>query len=283
MTAGLAERLQAALAAGEPAVVVGIAGTRGSTPREAGATMLVMRAAQAGTIGGGALEWMALDRARRMLAEGTRSVDLEVPLGPEIGQCCGGHVAVSLRLADGAALATLRRREAAASRAAPAVLVFGAGHVGQALAAALAPLPLRTTLVDSRPEALAGLPEGVAARCSALPEAEVDAAPAEAAYVVLTHSHALDFLVAERALLRRDAAYVGMIGSDTKRVRFLRHLRQEGHAPDLAAPLVLPIGGTGLRDKRPAVIAALVAAEVATLLLGRSAARGAAAGASRAA
>ena len=81
-----------------------------------------------------------------------------------------------------------------------------------------------------------------------------------AAFIVLTHDHALDFLIAREALARGDAAYVGMIGSRTKRVSFLRWLREAGEVD--TGPLVCPIGAAGRPDKRPEVIAAFVAAEV---------------------
>ena len=137
---------------------------------------------------------------------------------------------------------------------------MGAGHVGRALAAALALLPVRTVLVDSRAEELALTPPSVEAVLTAIPEEEVRRAAPGGAFVVLTHDHALDFLIVREALAREDAAYVGMIGSRTKRVSFLRWLREAG-AVD-TAPLVCPIGAAGRPDKRPEVIAAFVAAEI---------------------
>src|SRR5690606_8222137 len=137
----------------------------------------------------------------------------------------------------------------------PHVFVFGAGHVGQALAAALALLPVQAHVVDTRPEALAGLPEGVEALAVALPEAVVRKAPPGSSYVILTHDHALDFLIAAEALKRDDAPYVGMVGSASKRGRFASWYRSEGGDAAALARLVLPIGGAafagGLGDKRP--------------------------------
>lgn len=270
MSDGLAEALARCLAAGEPAILVKVLAVRGSAPREAGAAMLVTQDGQAGTIGGGALEWDAAARARELLASGDASAEIEVPLGPEIGQCCGGRVRLSFALAGRSVLAELSNDERRAREGAAQVLVFGAGHVGRALATALAPLPLRITVVDPRRDMLDGLPDTVSSRCSAVPEAEVRHAPAGAAFVVLTHSHGLDFSITEAALVRRDAAYVGMIGSKTKRAQFVRWMREQGHVASLIEPLVMPIGGTGVRDKRPSVIAALVAAELTETLLGRT-------------
>ena len=243
-----------------PAVLVRVEVAKGSTPRDAGAWMLVSRDGLIGTIGGGQLEYIATDAARRLMAEGGAGRVLDVPLGPEIGQCCGGRTRMSLALAEGETRARLLARVEADRRALPEVYVLGAGHVGRALAAALKLLPVRAVLVDSREEELSMAPEGVEARLTPLPEEMVRAAAPGAAFVVLTHEHALDFLIVREALARGDAAYVGMIGSRTKRVSFRRWLREAGEVDD--GPLVCPIGAAGRPDKRPEVIAAFVAAEI---------------------
>ncbi len=134
------------LAAGEPVALVSVAVAKGSTPRESGARMLVTERASAGTIGGGRLEYEAIGRARALLAAGEVRAELLMPLGPEIGQCCGGHVTLRLRRMDPPGLAELATAEAAEARKLPSVLLFGAGHVGQALASSLAPLPVQAVL-----------------------------------------------------------------------------------------------------------------------------------------
>jgi len=225
---------------------VTVAEAQGSTPREAGATMHVTADALHGTIGGGRLEWMAIGAAREMLADGENAREMDVPLGPQIGQCCGGRVRLALSRVAG-----LPEPEAY-----PPVLIFGAGHVGRALARALAPLPLAPVLIDGRAGELAMAPPGTATRLTALPEAEIRAAPPGTAYVILTHDHALDFLLAGEALGRADAAYIGLIGSATKRARFERWYGAT------ALRLTCPIGAAGRGDKRPDVIAAHVAVEV---------------------
>ncbi|MCF1504662.1 xanthine dehydrogenase accessory protein XdhC [Afifella sp. H1R] len=264
---GLGQKMRAALDEGRPAILVEVDEAKGSTPREAGAAMLVTETDFAGTIGGGMLEYGALAEARRMLA-GERGPDArEVPLGPDLGQCCGGRVGLSFRRVDRALAAEMEARETAEREISPSVVVFGAGHVGRALAMALAPLPFRTTIVDPRAEMLSDLPEGVETVWTALPEAVIaEAAPGSAA-IIATHSHALDFAVAYAALKRRDFAYTGMIGSKTKRAQFERWACGEGLARANVDRLILPIGSRTLKDKRPPVIAALVAAEVAVCLL----------------
>ncbi|MFB2550568.1 xanthine dehydrogenase accessory protein XdhC [Ensifer soli] len=254
------------LAANGPAILVEIAATKGSTPRETDAFMLVSRDALWGTIGGGQLEYLAIDHARRLLDTRSGASLLDIPLGPEIGQCCGGRVEISFARAEGETLAALKRRIEDDAARYPEVWLFGAGHVGTALAAALAPLPLRVIVVETRADELKGLPQGVFPRLSALPEALIGGIRPASAVVVLTHDHALDFLIAGAALRRRDLAYVGMIGSKTKRATFAGWARRDGLAEADIGRLVLPIGGASVRDKRPAVIAAMVAAELLTVL-----------------
>jgi xanthine dehydrogenase accessory factor len=253
--------LSAYLAAHPRSVLVQIAETRGSTPREAGAFMLVSDTEIWGTIGGGQFEYIAIDNARAVLAGGGESV-MDIPLGPEIGQCCGGRTKLVFTRMNDNLRQVLERRLQSEQQDQPAVFLFGSGHVGLALVHALAPLPFAVTVVETRPEALEDLPRETSRCLTAMPEALVEKIPVGGAAVILTHDHALDFLIAQKALARSDLAYVGMIGSGTKRATFSSWLRREGGDETMLSRLVLPIGGTTVRDKRPAVIAALVAAEL---------------------
>lgn len=246
----------------EMAVLVRVEAVFGSTPREKDTEMVVSADGQFGTIGGGQLEFLAIDQARGLLRSGGHSDRLDIPLGPGIGQCCGGRVVLSFARLDGVARTDLLSVWQAREAARPCVYVFGAGHVGRALAAALGLLPLSVTVIDTRPVFLNDLPEGVAALASPMPEAEVRAAPAGSAFVAVTHDHALDFLITREALARTDAAYVGMIGSKTKRAQFRRWHAREGGDPDRLAALYCPIGGSAVDDKRPEIIAALTSAEI---------------------
>jgi xanthine dehydrogenase accessory factor len=246
----------------EPVVLVRVALAKGSTPREAGVSMLVTASAVHGTIGGGRLEWDAIARARELLAGDGTAATLEVPLGPASGQCCGGHVTLALARAGAVELALLEAAAEEERAGWPMVLLFGAGHVGKALARALAPLPLRLRWIDGRPDAFPSPPpDEPEILVTEKPLAEIRAATAGTAYVVMTHSHGLDFEVCEAILKRGDFAYLGLIGSRTKRVRFERGWRELGLTDAQIARLVCPIGGQ-LRDKRPEVIAALAAAEI---------------------
>ncbi|MBZ9773796.1 xanthine dehydrogenase accessory protein XdhC [Mesorhizobium sp. CO1-1-8] len=309
------QSLKAFLASAGRVALVEVAGTKGSTPREKGAFMLVSQAAIFGTIGGGQLEYMAIDKARQMLfsplegemaakrpegvlSEGTaralspvdptppggfaatlpsRGRDsratLDVPLGPEIGQCCGGRVEVLIRLVDATLAAELVAAAEAEEAHLPHVYIFGGGHVGQALASTIALLPVHGIVIETRAEALEGMPETVETRLTPMPEAEVRNAPAGTAFAILTHDHALDFLIVAEALKRGDTAYVGMIGSKTKKATFRSWFLKsaDGRQAEFAR-LVSPIGGDTVKDKRPQVIAALAAAEIMTALVAHAAA-----------
>jgi xanthine dehydrogenase accessory factor len=262
----LASALRDMLQRGEPAALVTVAEARGSTPREPGARMLVGPDAAIGTIGGGRLEWDAISRARMLASDPTQppQTTIDVPLGPAIGQCCGGHVTLLLERADPAVLARIEAEERAASASLPRVLLFGAGHVGKAIATALAPLPFDIQWIDERAEEFPPQMPGsnVHPIVTSAPLDVITEAPPGSCYLILTHLHALDFQITQAVLRRADFAYAGLIGSATKRRRFERTFTAHGGDPQALARLTCPIGSALHRDKRPAVIAALVAAEL---------------------
>ncbi|MGI9414982.1 MAG: xanthine dehydrogenase accessory protein XdhC [Hyphomicrobiales bacterium] len=321
------------LGAGEACVLVTVARIDGSAPREPGARMVVTQGAFRGTIGGGQLEWDALETARAQLAATPGAWIKRYPLGPELGQCCGGVVSVLFEPyspADAAWVEQLCALRDGPKRAVRVIEVsdegefarhvfakgesdepddeavrgivrllmdaatggfmvrldgqrgslvetledrrqplwlFGAGHVGQAVVQALAPLPFHVTWIDCRanvfPEDLAA---GVTARHVTMPGLIVDEAPPGAMFLVMTHSHGLDQDICEAVLCRGDAGYLGLIGAKTKKARFLSRLAAKGlDAPTLAS-IHCPIGVPGIEGKDPAVIAASVAADLLTRL-----------------
>jgi xanthine dehydrogenase accessory factor len=252
------------------AALVTLVEVRGSSPRDAGARMAVRAdGAFSGTVGGGALEWQALAEAQAVLAspDGPRHRLMDKALGPDLGQCCGGRVRLAIeRLGpedlpriEGLAAAEAEEEKAAALP----VMLFGAGHVGRALILALAPLPVRVTWIDGRQNAFPRhAPANVAAVESRDTARLIGSAPDGAAILAMTHSHALDLEIVAAALAERRFAYVGVIGSATKRARFVTQLRQAGLADDLIDALVCPIGLRQIAGKEPAVIAASVAAQL---------------------
>lgn len=254
------------LAAHPKAILVDITDTQGSVPRETGAFMLVAEHSIWGTIGGGPLEFIVVRKARELLSGIGTTTMMDIPLGPEIGQCCGGRVRLRFNRVTETVVGELEDRCRRESRSLPNVFIFGAGHVGQALATALARLPIATTIIDTRREILANLPAETRAWSTSMPEAVVRKAPSGAALVILTHDHELDFRIARKALERDDLAYVGMIGSASKRECFSTWFtREAGVNNSWLERLTLPIGGSLVKDKRPAVIAAMVTAEIFTI------------------
>jgi xanthine dehydrogenase accessory factor len=286
---------------GAPQAMVSVLATEGSAPRGPGTRMLVTATGEHGTIGGGALELRVIEQARAVLAlpPGTWRVQ-DYPLGPLLGQCCGGRVRVLVEHVDPDALGWLgdagegrtlvshlqpgrierhvedgptvplsargdRPREG--SRLAEAIglhrrplYLFGAGHVGQAIARHAAGLPIRLAWFDTRPvfETI----EGVAIVPDASIEQCVVEAPEDAAIAILTHDHALDYRLTRAALTRPPVAFTGLIGSQTKRARFLSRLERDGVSAEARARLTCPIGLAGVLGKEPDVIAIALLAQL---------------------
>jgi xanthine dehydrogenase accessory factor len=305
----------AAVSRGERLAMATVVGAQGSTPREIGARMLVWPDRFAGTIGGGSLERQALDQARRLLAQDARRHALQdYPLGPLLGQCCGGRVRLLVERIDGESRAWLaeaaraceagapfrlhadiegsglrrsvqsaagddaadnspripipqvRSLSEAIAPARPRLVIFGAGHVGQAVARAFAPLPFRLEWLASREDLR---PEAGGTQATILDEDEleacIEAAPAGTLIAIFTHSHDLDYRLTRAALAKGDFGYLGLIGSRTKRARFDSRLRADGITDGQLARLTCPIGIPSLKSKAPAVIAVALAAQLLAL------------------
>jgi len=240
----------------EPCVLVVVTGFKGSVPREPGARMLVARGDLVhGTIGGGNLECLEIRRAAEILATpGAGPASHDFPLAEEAGQCCGGHVTVFFE--------PYRWRKRT-------VAVFGAGHVGQALAALAPWLRARVVLVDGRDEdeIRPRLPRERPFElcCVDAPEAELAGLPPDALVVIMTHSHALDLELVAAALRRASFPFVGLIGSERKWRRFRARLEQRGFSPEALDAVRCPIGAIRA-SKEPTAIALSVAAELVARL-----------------
>lgn len=303
----------------------------GSTPREAGAVMLVWSDRTEATIGGGALELDAIAVARAMLAGDHDAPWLRAqrsyPLGPALGQCCGGYAKLLFErfesrevaileavpeaadaglvvrpLAAGVAPGVMSSRKEASNWPLPVLrlarqmlsgerprrltvldgrkgqgdwliepeqpaphqlVLYGAGHVGRAVVRALDGLPFAITWVDSAPERFPEtVPSGVVPLVAGNPAAVAALAPPDAHHVIMTYSHALDLAICHAVLSRGAFAWLGLIGSATKRARFAKRLREAGIADAELARMVCPIGVPGLMGKEPAVIAIAVAAQL---------------------
>ncbi len=143
------------------------------------------------------------------------------------------------------------------------IAVFGAGHVGAATVDVLSKLDCSIRWIDNRRNIFpAQLPSNVTAVESAKLAREVAAMPQRTNYLVMTHSHPLDYEICEQVLKRGDFAYCGLIGSMSKRRRYERAMRKQGMSDFLLKRLTCPIGVSGIASKKPAVIAVAVAAEL---------------------
>lgn len=255
--------LDSILADDGAAVLITIASVQGSSPRETGAWMAVRADGRfTGTIGGGALEWKALGEAQRLLrSEGPATLEKTFLLGPDLGQCCGGRVTLRFDRLNGGDRARLAALIMSHDRM--PVLLFGAGHVGRALVLALAPLPFDLHWVDPRrSEFPAVFPDNVTPVASAEPTENVKLAAPGTAVLIMTHSHALDLALCDTALRRDDLPFVGVIGSQTKRARFLSQLGKAGLGTEQITRLTCPVGLPDLGSKEPAAIAAGIAVQL---------------------
>ena len=311
-------------AAGERAVLVTVAGIRGSAPREVGAKMIVTEDATIGTIGGGQLEYQCTRLAVEMLGDDETPSLRKFPLGSSMGQCCGGVVDIlfepiatrlpawlrdlralhgqrepaaivtHLRGATGKCVVTVNDVFGDSANASPEIIrqaregletgrtahrieewffedivgsdlhiaVFGAGHVGSAVVRSLSALDCNVRWIDSRRNIFRSTPPNARAIEAADPALEVAAMPARSCYLVMTHSHAIDFDVTDRILRRGDFTYCGLIGSLSKRRRFEKRFRAQGMQERDLERIVCPIGVEGISGKKPAEIAVAATAEI---------------------
>lgn len=271
---------------GEPAVWICVSSVKGSVPRERGAMMIVTAERTRGTIGGGHLELKAIEFAREMIALGTAApTQRHFPLGPALGQCCGGNVDLvflPVHEADREGLLELQMIEQHGGRYVIErvldngtsfllpldftpwhIWVFGAGHVGCAIVRVLSTLPCDIHWVDGREAAFPpDFPDNVSIIETEDPSAQVRTIPAGADVLVLTHSHALDLDICLELIRRDNLAYVGLIGSDTKAAAFRRRFEQRGYSGAEIARISCPIGRPQHDCKHPGAIAINVAANL---------------------
>jgi len=245
------------LADGEVFCLVAITKAEGSTPRDVGTIMLVTKAGEYGTIGGGNLEHAAIAAARKCLAR--KAADrqtLDYILGPDVEQCCGGRVVLSLQN-----ILYPKDLPQTDSPAHTPLYLFGAGHVGSALMLALEPLPFGVSCYDNRSQK-------TTANVSMLsnPAEIISTAPGNACFLVMTHDHSLDYRLVSAVLNRNDFAYLGLIGSKTKRARFVSRLKKDGFTTEQLSRLTCPVGIEGIQGKEPEIIAASVATQLLQII-----------------
>jgi len=270
-TKALANTLAKLRQAGQThAACITITDTTGSSPRESGCKMLVTPDEIFGSIGGGKLEYNTVELARQSLGQypcTDSSENIRVPLGPSLGQCCGGVVNILLEITK------LTKLEHAVSdlhsRIYPSgfqIAIFGAGHVGQALVNILGTLPCSVRWIDSRKDIFPELlPANVSIHCSEDPEFEVKSLAPQTCFVVMTHSHQLDEKIISAILKRNDSSYCGLIGSRSKALRFRKRLAARGLSKENLKHLTCPIGDPLIQGKHPGEIALSLAGQLVRL------------------
>lgn len=290
-------QLKDATAAG-PCIRIVIADHKGSSPRETGTAMVVTDDGISGTIGGGALEFSAIETARKMLGTDRGSCSQTIPLGPNLGQCCGGAVTLVFERFTkdtipsgsqpflrgiGSASETLKVKRATKSMRnvsqgtqllwidnwliEPVVAqkqplwIFGAGHVGRALIDVFWDLPFDITWIDTATDRFPNeIPDRVTQLIATDPTAVVKHAPSDAFHLILTYSHAIDLALCN-SVLSGKFSYCGVIGSASKAARFRKRLTELGHSAQSLSRLTCPIGNPDL-GKEPKAIALGVATEL---------------------
>jgi xanthine dehydrogenase accessory factor len=275
------------LLAVEDAVVVSIASTQGSVPREVGTWMAVFASKIVGTIGGGHVEFEAIAEARMLLKDrestaddSAKSYEKRYILGPSLGQCCGGVMTINYQKYSylGSKYGGYSQKMSINSAFQPFpqprrqnVALFGGGHVGKAIVNILSTLPMQVLWIDSRDEIfpfddVSKLPSNVVCEHSDPVQAAVNELAANSHVLIMSFSHAEDLDIVAACLLRQrelaDLPFIGLIGSKTKWATFRHRLEDRGFSTAELAHITCPIGVEGVKGKEPEVIAVGVAAQL---------------------
>jgi len=238
---------------GEDYVLVTVLGVKGSAPRDSGTKMVVTQNSIYATIGGGHLEYKSTLIARDLLAGSEQDQHIEhFALGASLGQCCGGSVSVLFEKFVASVIN---------------IQLFGAGHVGHALAKILGDLPCQLTWVDSREDYLpADTPDNTKTVYSEYPQEEASTMPPDSYYIVMTHNHQIDLEICKSILQAQSFAYLGLIGSESKWRRFQTKLKQRLVHAELPEALInkvsCPVGLSEVKGKAPMEVAVSIAGEI---------------------
>lgn len=237
---------------GESFVLVTLVGAAGSTPRSSGTKMVVSAEHIYDTIGGGHLEFAVIQQARELLAAGESTQVLkQMSLGAELAQCCGGSVSVMYECLVNENLN---------------LDIYGAGHVAHALIKVLGELPIRIRWIDERQDCFPEqIPENVTQVVEAFPVEKISDAPANTAFLVLTHNHQLDYELAKAVIKHRPEAWLGVIGSDTKAKRFQSRLKHMQFSDQQIEQMICPVGLAQVKGKLPMEVAVSIAGQVIEL------------------
>ncbi len=250
-------RAQELLKQNIPFVIVTLSHVVGHSPRHVGSKMIVSASTIYGTIGGGNLEQVAINKAKECLAQKEKNAQtLSLTLNPKGGdygvQCCGGKVSLMFEPVNPTK---------------PSLAIFGAGHVAWALIHIMSLFPLDIYLIDSRKEQLNGdFIEGALASLiklhAAIPEAKLVDVPEDSHVLIMTHDHAEDIAILDKVLRQDRHPFVGLIGSKPKWQHFKQELLKLGHSEDTVERVTTPIGLEGVPGRSPQAIAVAVSAQL---------------------
>tara|TARA_R110002073_G_scaffold316768_1_gene489865 strand:- start:27 stop:899 length:873 start_codon:yes stop_codon:yes gene_type:complete len=237
----------------EPYALVTVLATAGSTPRGSGSKMVVTAEDTYASIGGGQLEFLAVQQARTLMQSGSNLQEIKnYTLGAKAGQCCGGSVTVLTEV-----FAEVKQQ----------VIVFGAGHISAALVSLFKELPFQVTIIDTRKDFLEDLAFSNRSKAihSAKPWEEITHLPEGASVLVLTHDHGLDYQIVSTLIENWRWRFVGLIGSDTKAKRFRARLKREGFDQEDIDRIQCPMGIPDIKGKLPMEVAVSVTAKLLSL------------------
>ncbi|MCH9845836.1 MAG: xanthine dehydrogenase accessory protein XdhC [Alphaproteobacteria bacterium] len=287
-----------------PFVKITLIDVKGSAPRAQGCMMLITsqkfygQETLYGTIGGGALEFQSIKRAQKILQEASSSSPYyrtieTIPLGPNLGQCCGGSVKILYELIDAQAHEDYQHHInsgtkqiaialesgialTAASEAKPHksyvmtlhrprkhLYLYGAGHVARALIYHLQKFDVTIHWADSDKTRFPdNIPDDI--ECLYNPDLSLiaDYAQPDSYHLVMSHDHAFDLQVIDRLLARDDFYFLGLIGSQTKKMRFYKRLQEMGHDEAKISQIICPIGIENIKQKSPHTIAIAIIAQL---------------------
>ena len=235
-----------------------IINTEGSVPSELGKYMLISEKDIFGTIGGGHLEYLVINKSKELLKNKIKKPEiLSIPLGPGIGQCCGGYVQIQLtNHSNGEKSLEISIKNSN-------LYIFGAGHIGQALSSKSLDLNFNVHLIDSRKNyLLMNEYEDIDYIFAKEPWKLIKNLSSDSFYIILTHSHDFDFKIINEILIYNSFKFIGLIGSKTKKNKFSNRLKNNGHHQNIINSIECPVGLNIKHTKEPNEIAISIIAKL---------------------
>ena len=238
---------------------------KGSVPRNENVSMVISSSKQYGTIGGGELEYQVIKESKALLNNlDCNQKIIELPLGPTLGQCCGGFVKIQLsKFKNGKNLLLKHDLKEQIINQNQNLYIFGAGHVGNSLLSKLDGVGFNIFVIDSRENFISKINADYVFPILAKDHTIIiKNTPSKSYYLVLTHSHQLDLSICDSILKKNDFTFIGLIGSKTKKIRFTKRLIEIGHDKNLIDKIECPIGIQSIEGKEPDVIAISIIARL---------------------